>query len=199
MALYSLARESGLRQAEPPWCQLVCGLGTQRVNTYCRYRKAANRRVCCFQFFAWYRLCHLAYPAFWYFSSLDRAGQYVRSFRYCRPAASARAVQCGEAAIVACIGGDGAAHRSFEATAANFSSWSVDAAFPYGAGGPNAAFSLITQHYMDKYGARRDDFARIALDQRYNANHYPQALLGHKRLSINDYMDARPIARPLHL
>jgi len=112
---------------------------------------------------------------------------------------AARAVQCDEASIIACIGGDGAAHRSFEATAANFSSWSVDAAFPYGAGGPNAAFSLITQHYMDKFGARRDDFARIALDQRYNANHYAGALLGHKRLTINDYMDARPIAGPLHL
>ena len=99
---------------------------------------------------------------------------------------AARAVQCGEANIVACVGGDGAAHRSFEATAANFSSWSIDASFPYGAGGPNAAFSLITQHYMEKYGATREDFARICLDQRYNANHYAPALLGHKTLTVID-------------
>ena len=112
---------------------------------------------------------------------------------------AARAVQCGEAEIVACIGGDGAAHRSFEHTAANFSSWSVDASFPYGAGGPNAAFSLITANYMQQYGARREDFARISLDQRYNANHYPQALLSHKTLSLDDYLNARPIAGPLHL
>jgi len=112
---------------------------------------------------------------------------------------AARAVQCGETQIVACIGGDGAGHRSFEATAAHFSSWSIDASFPYGAGGPNAAFSLITRHYMEKYGAKREDFARIAVDQRYNANHYPKALLGHKRLSTQDYLQARPIAGPLHL
>ena len=110
-----------------------------------------------------------------------------------------RAVQCGDAEIVACIGGDGAAHRSFEQTAAYFSNWSVDATFPYGAAGPNAPFSLITDHYMHKYGASREDFARISLDQRYNANHYPPALLGHKTLSLDDYLNARPIAGPLHL
>lgn len=112
---------------------------------------------------------------------------------------AARAVQCGDADIVACIGGDGAAHRAFEATAANFSSWSIDASFPYGAGGPNAAFSLITSHYMAQFGARREDFARIAVDQRYNANFYPNALLGHKTLSEAQYLQARPIAGPLHL
>ncbi len=112
---------------------------------------------------------------------------------------AARAVQCGEANIVACVGGDGAGHRAFEAMAANFSSWSIDASFPYGAGGPNAAFSLITQHYMEKYGAAREDFARICLDQRYNANHYEPALLGHKTLTLDNYLNARSIAGPLHL
>lgn len=112
---------------------------------------------------------------------------------------AARAVQCGEAEIVACIGGDGAAHRSFETTAAHFSNWSTDAAFPYGAAGPNGPFSLITAHYMERYHAQREDFARICLDQRYNANHFSGALLGHKKLSLSDYLNARPIAGPLHL
>ena len=112
---------------------------------------------------------------------------------------AARAVQCGDAEIVACIGGDGAAHRSFEMMAAQFSNWSIDAAFPYGAAGPNGPFSLITRHYMDLYGAQREDFARICLDQRYNANHYAPALLGHKTLSLENYLTARAIAGPLHL
>jgi acetyl-CoA acetyltransferase len=111
----------------------------------------------------------------------------------------ARAIQCGDASIIACIGGDSAFHRSFEQVAANFSSFTVDASFPYGAGGPNTAFSLITQHYMDTYGITREDFARLCLDQRYNANHYPPALLGHKTLSLEAYLGARPIAGPLHL
>ena len=112
---------------------------------------------------------------------------------------AARAVQCGEAEVVACIGGDGSAHRSFELMTAQFSNWSIDATFPYGAAGPNGPFSLITRHYMDTFGARREDFARICLDQRYNANHYSPALLGHKTLSLEDYLGARPIAGPLHL
>ena len=123
----------------------------------------------------------------------------------------ARAIQCGDAHIIACIGADSAAHRSFELTAAQFSSFSIDAAFPYGGGGPNAAFALITQHYMDVYGAQRQDFGRIAVAQRYNANHYVKsnrlvktdhrgtALLGHKTLSLEQYLNARAIAGPLHL
>lgn len=112
---------------------------------------------------------------------------------------AARAIQAGDADIIACIGGDGAAHRSFEATAANFSNFTIDASFPYGAGGPNAAFAMITQRYMDEYGARREDFGAISVAQRYNANHYPAALLGHKTLSMEQYLAARPIATPVHL
>ena len=60
-------------------------------------------------------------------------------------------------------------------------------------------FSLITEHYMRAYGAQREDFARICLDQRYNANHYDAAILGHKSLSLGEYLAARPISGPLHL
>lgn len=112
---------------------------------------------------------------------------------------AARAIQCGDAHIIACIGGDAAFHRSFEATASQFSNFTIDSSFPYGGGGPNAAFALITQHYMDEYGAKREDFAHIALAQRYNANHYPAALLGHKTLTEYQYLNARRIAGPLHL
>ena len=112
---------------------------------------------------------------------------------------AARAIQAGDAEIIACIGGDGAAHRSFEGTAANFSNFTIDASFPYGASGPNAAFAMITQRYMDEFGARREDFGAISVAQRYNANHYPAALLGHKTLTLEQYLAARPIASPVHL
>lgn len=112
---------------------------------------------------------------------------------------AARAIQAGDAEIIACIGGDGAAEGEFGDIASRFSSFTIDAAFPYGAGGPNTAFALITQHYMDRYGATREDFGRIAVAQRYNANHYAPALLGHKTLDMAQYLAARPIAGPLHL
>ena len=112
---------------------------------------------------------------------------------------AARAVQAGDADIVACIGGDASGHRSFELMTSQFSTFTMDASFPYGAAGPNAPFSLITQHYMERFGAAREDFGRIALAQRYNANHYPAALFGHKTLSMEQYLSSRPVTGPLHL
>ena len=112
---------------------------------------------------------------------------------------AARAVQNGDADIVACIGGDTSATDSFKETVANFSHFSTDAVYPYGAPGPNGPFSLITQHYMDQYGATREDFGRICVAQRYNANRNPNALLGHKTLTMEQYLAAKPIAGPVHL
>jgi len=111
----------------------------------------------------------------------------------------ARAIQAGDANVIACIGADTSIKGGFVKLISNFSRSTVDASYPYGAGGPNMPFSLITQRYMDTYGATREDFGQIAVSQRYNAQHYSQALLGHKPLSMEDYLAARPVAGPLHL
>ena len=102
---------------------------------------------------------------------------------------AARAVQAGDAEIIACIGGDTAQADSFGELVSKFSNFSIDAAYPYGGAGPNAAFSLITQHYMDTCGATSEDFGRIAVAQRYNANHYPDALFYSKTMTMQDYLD----------
>ncbi len=112
---------------------------------------------------------------------------------------AARAIQSGDADIIACIGGDTAQAGSFKETVSRFSNFSTDAVYPYGAAGPNGPFSLITQSYMDTYGATREDFGRICVAQRYNAHHNANALLGQKELTMADYMNARPIAGPIHL
>jgi acetyl-CoA acetyltransferase len=112
---------------------------------------------------------------------------------------AARAVQNGDADIVACIGGDTSAQGSFRDLVADFSTFSNSASYPYGSGGPNVPFAMITRAYMESTGATREDFGRIAVSQRYNAQHYPGALLGDKPLSMDSYLDARPITSPLHL
>lgn len=112
---------------------------------------------------------------------------------------AARAIQCGDADVIACIGGDTANPDSFKDLTSNFSSFSNSAAYPYGSAGPNMPFALITAAYMHKYGASREDFGQLAVAQRYNAQHFDGALLGHKPLSMDDYLNARPIAEPLHL
>lgn len=112
---------------------------------------------------------------------------------------AARAVQAGDAEVVACIAADTNRPEGFRELVANFSSFSVDASWPYGAGGPNTAFSLITARYMQQTGATREDFGRLCVAQRANARGVPHALLGAKPLSLEDYLAARPVAGALHL
>ncbi len=111
---------------------------------------------------------------------------------------AARAVQAGDATIVACLAGDTANETSFRDLLAGFSRFAADAVYPHGAGGPNASFALITEAYMRASGATREDFGRLCLAQRRNATANPLALL-RTPLTMADYLAARPIAEPLHL
>src|SRR5579863_749514 len=61
---------------------------------------------------------------------------------------AARAVQAGDADIVACVAGDTNEVDSFRRLLAGFSRFSTDASYPYGAAGPNGAFALLTDAYM---------------------------------------------------
>ena len=111
---------------------------------------------------------------------------------------AARAVQCGDADIIACIAGDSARPVDFASLVSNFSEFSSAAVMPYGGLGPSGVFAIITRHYMERYGATREDFGRLCIAQRANAQRYDQALL-RTPLSMADYLAARPIAEPLHL
>ncbi len=107
-----------------------------------------------------------------------------------------RAVQAGDAQIVACIAAD-TAPTGF-GIGANFSRFSRDHIYPYGAGGPNAVFAMITDNYMRKNNATREDFGRICVAQRSNGSHFPGAVM-RSPISMEDYLAARPISDPLVL
>ncbi|MFK7957384.1 MAG: thiolase family protein [Lysobacterales bacterium] len=111
---------------------------------------------------------------------------------------AARAVQCGDAEVVACVAADTNQVSSFKNMLTSFSRFSQDAAYPYGSGGPNANFALMTKAYMNTYGVRREDFGRLCVDQRSNALDIPFAMMK-RPLTLEQYMGARSIADPLHL
>jgi acetyl-CoA acetyltransferase len=111
---------------------------------------------------------------------------------------AARAVQAGDADIVACVAADTNRVDSFRNLLAGFSRFSQDAVYPYGAGGANGSFALIARHYMDRYGATREDFGKLCVAQRDNALRNPDALMK-KPLTLEQYMSARAIAEPFHL
>ena len=111
---------------------------------------------------------------------------------------AARAVQAGDADIVACVAADTNHVDSFRKTLSTFSRFAQDAVYPYGSGGPNASFALITKNYMNMFGATREDFGKICVAQRDNALSHPLALMKQK-LTLEAYLAARPIADPIHL
>lgn len=111
---------------------------------------------------------------------------------------AARAVQAGDVDIVACVAGDTNHIDSFRKLLSSFSRFAMDAGYPYGYGGPNANFAFLTDRYMQEYGATREDFGRICVAQRANALKNPHAVMK-KPLSLQQYMDARPISDPIAL
>ncbi len=111
---------------------------------------------------------------------------------------AARAVQAGDADVVACVAGDTNSPDSFRQQLTGFSRFASDASYPYGAGGPNAMFALLTDAYMRACGATREDFGRICIAQRSNALAYPHALMKHP-LGMAAYLGARMIADPIAL
>jgi acetyl-CoA acetyltransferase len=111
---------------------------------------------------------------------------------------AARAVQAGDADVVACIAADTNHVDSFRLTLGAFSNFARDASYPYGSGGPNSIFAFITANYMRTYGATREDFGRIAVAQRSNALANPNALFK-KPLTLDEYMAGRGISDPIHL
>ena len=111
---------------------------------------------------------------------------------------AARAVQAGDAEIVACIGADTNHVDTFRQTVATFSQFANDAVYPYGSGGPNSSFAFLTDHYMREFGAQREDFGRLCIAQRENALPVPHAMMK-RPLTMEQYLEARVIAEPLRL
>ena len=111
---------------------------------------------------------------------------------------AARAVESGDAEIVACIAGDSNHTDSFRRNTTSFSQFAQDAVYPYGSGGPNLSFALLTAYYMREHGVEREDFGKLCVAQRNNALKNPLALLK-KPLTLDDYLNARLIADPLRL
>ena len=64
---------------------------------------------------------------------------------------------------------------------------------------PVDEIALLTRRAMHEYGYTRDHLANVALAFRKHANRNPNATMGHKELTREQYMDARWISEPLCL
>jgi acetyl-CoA C-acetyltransferase len=60
-----------------------------------------------------------------------------------------------------------------------------------------AQYALVARRHMYEYGTRREDLARVKVAAAYHASHNPHAYLP-KRVTVEEVLDAPPIAEPLH-
>lgn len=109
---------------------------------------------------------------------------------------AARAIQAGDTEIVACLAADIA--PSGYGIYSNFSSATLNHVYPYGAGGANATFALITENYIRTNGASPESFGAICVAQRANGLQHPLSLF-RTPLSMEEYLAARTISDPLRL
>jgi acetyl-CoA acetyltransferase len=70
---------------------------------------------------------------------------------------------------------------------------------PYGAVGANYGYALIARRYMHEYALRPEQLAKIAVAERYNACHNPQALFFGQPLTVEDVLSSAMVVDPLHL
>ncbi len=70
---------------------------------------------------------------------------------------------------------------------------------PFGVLRPVDEIAMLTRRAMHEYGYTRDHLANVALAFRKHAKRNPNATMGHKPLTREQYMDARWISEPLCL
>lgn len=70
--------------------------------------------------------------------------------------------------------------------------------YPYGMGGANSHFGMIQRRHAHEYGTTREQLANVAVAQRENALAHDNGVFDDP-ITTADYLDARPIAEPVHL
>jgi acetyl-CoA acetyltransferase len=107
-----------------------------------------------------------------------------------------RAVEAGDASVVAILAGDRLLPDGFVALRDNYNRVTQEelATLPFD--GPNTLFALVTQRHMRKTGLAREDYAQIPLAQRRWAAKNPLAVY-REPLTLEEYLDAPVVAPPL--
>jgi acetyl-CoA acetyltransferase len=109
---------------------------------------------------------------------------------------AADAIECGHLDVAVLVGGNSfdksvPTQRQLEYQRGNF----VDV---YGYGGPNSLMALIQRLHMENYGTTLEQIGKIAIAQRENALHNPQALF-REPMNMQDYLSSRMISDPIRL
>lgn len=70
---------------------------------------------------------------------------------------------------------------------------------PFGAIGANFGYAMIANRYAHEYELKAEQLAEIAVAQRYNACHNPDALFFGQPITVEDVLNSPVVVDPLHL
>jgi len=70
---------------------------------------------------------------------------------------------------------------------------------PEGLVAATPSYAMVAQRYMARYGLREETLAKIAVDERYNAQFNPDAIFYGKPITVEDVMRSRRVCDPLKL
>jgi acetyl-CoA acetyltransferase len=70
---------------------------------------------------------------------------------------------------------------------------------PYGMVGANVGYAMIATRYAHEHGLTERQRAKVAVDQRRNANANPAAIFHDQVLTIDDVLESEIICEPLHM
>src|SRR5258707_10720891 len=108
------------------------------------------------------------------------------------------AITAGRARNILIVAGDVFSVASHDQMLDSFTPAIRDYLAPHGFGGANGIFALVQSKHSSQYGTTREQLGRIAVTQRDNALMNQNALF-QVPLTLDDYLNARPIAEPLRL
>lgn len=87
----------------------------------------------------------------------------------------------------------------FGAHSARYGAPEAEFDIPYGHVGQNTGYAMIARKYADRHGYDPVAMAKIAVDQRSNAQANPEALFYGQPLTIDDVLASKMVADPLRL
>jgi acetyl-CoA C-acetyltransferase len=117
---------------------------------------------------------------------------------------AAAAIHAGQARAVLCVTAarrqqrTGQPKRSGQSLGRDTSAW-AEFEVPYGNVGANVGYAMIANRYLYQHQCAPEDLAKIAVHQRDNACHNPDAFFYGQPITIDDVLASPLVADPLHL
>lgn len=130
-----------------------------------------------------------------YFDTIDIGGASAAGMVW----RAAAAIQAGMCNHVLCITAEVMGKDFFANLVDLMAPSDLEFEIPYGNVPPNAGYAMVAMRHMHEFGTTPAQLAKIAVDQRANAQQNPAALFHGKSLSVDDVLNSRMIAEPLHL